>query len=168
METYGAKDKEALALLFNTQSQMKENQRDLIRCRKARKKPYFGRIDFRDARIRQTESYYVGGWGFPKSGQEPLVIDWRAPVASVYYENSLGPCRYTVKNEGVFEIDLKRKRTYEIADDKLKDFYDSDVVANDELLNKYLARNKKRCWGRLLPPYRRSRTPLSANPPRPM
>ena len=150
METYGAKDKEALALLFNTQSQMKENQRDLIRCRKARKKPYFGRIDFRDARIRQTESYYVGRVGISENGQEPLVIDWRAPVASVYYENSLGPCRYTVKNEGVFEIDLKRKRTYEIADDKLKDFYDSDVVANDELLNKYLARNKKAVLGEII------------------
>ncbi|HIS25341.1 MAG TPA: DUF4968 domain-containing protein [Candidatus Pullilachnospira intestinigallinarum] len=150
METYGPKDKEALALLFNTQSQMRENQRDLIRCRKARKKPYFGRIDFLDGRIRQEESYYVGRVGISQNGREPLVIDWRAPVASVYYENSLGPCRYTVKNEGTFAIDLKRKRTYEIENDKLKDFYDSDVVANDELLNKYLARNKKAVLGEII------------------
>lgn len=166
METYGAKDKEALALLFNTQSQMKENQRDLIRCRKARKKPYFGRIDFQDARIRQTESYYVGRVGISENGQEPLVIDWRAPVASVYYENSLGPCKYTVKNEGVFSIDLKRKRTYEIADDKLKDFYDSDVVANDELLNKYLARNKKAVLGEIIATIQKEQNAIIRKSPR--
>ena len=143
METYGTKDKEALALFHNTQSQMRENQRDLIRCRKARKKPYFGRIDFRDPKQPCAESYYVGRVGISENGSEPAVIDWRAPVASVYYENTMGRCSYTVKNEGQCEIDLKRKRTYEIADDRLIDFYDSDVVANDELLTRYLARNKR-------------------------
>lgn len=149
-ETYGTKDKEALTFFHNTQSQLRENQRDLIRCRKARKKPYFGRIDFRDPRIGQDESYYVGRVGISKSGSEPVVIDWRAPVASVYYENVSGPCRYMVKNEGTFEIDLKRKRTYEIADDRLKDFFDSDVVANDELLTKYLAKSKKAVLGEII------------------
>lgn len=118
MENYRLKDKEALALLHNTQSQLLESKRDLVRCRKARKKPYFGRIDFRDPKLLQEESYYVGRVGISENGSEPLVIDWRAPVASVYYENTIGPCRYVVKNEGVFEIDLKRKRTYEIAEDK--------------------------------------------------
>mgnify|MGYP000317402665 CR=1 FL=1 len=30
-----------------------------------------------------------------------------------------------------------------LKNDHLKDFFDSDVVANDELLTKYLAKNKK-------------------------
>ncbi|MDO4308732.1 MAG: DUF4968 domain-containing protein [Eubacteriales bacterium] len=150
METYGPKDKEGLALLHNTQSQIRENQRDLLRCRKARKKPYFGRIDFKDSRLPQEESYYVGRVGISKSGAEPVVIDWRAPVASVYYENSAGPCSYVVKGEGTCEIDLKRKRTYEIADDRLIDFFDSDVVANDELLTKYLAKSKKAVLGEII------------------
>lgn len=150
METYGPKDKEGLSLLHNTQSQLRENQRDLLRCQKARRKPYFGRIDFRDPHVSQPESYYVGRVGISKNGAEPVVIDWRAPVASVYYENALGLCRYVVKNEGVYEIDLQRKRTYEIADDKLKDFFDSDVVANDELLTKYLAKSKKAVLGEII------------------
>lgn len=150
METYGTKDKEALALFHNTQSQMRENQRDLIRCRKARKRPYFGRIDFRDPKQPCAESYYVGRVGISENGSEPAVIDWRAPVASVYYENTMGRCSYTVKNEGQCEIDLKRKRTYEIADDRLIDFYDSDVVANDELLTRYLARNKSAVLGEII------------------
>lgn len=143
MEAEESEAKQALLLLHTAQSQLRENQRELIRCRKARKKPYFGRIDFKDAKRSHMESYYVGRVGIAKDGSEPVVIDWRAPVASVYYENATGICQYTVKNEGTYEIDLKRKRTYEIAEDKLKDFFDSDVVATDELLNKYLAKSKK-------------------------
>ena len=77
-------------------------------------------------------------------------MDWRAPIASVYYESGLGPCQYTVSSEGTFTIDLKRKRTYEIENDHLKDFFDSDVVANDELLTKYLAKNKKAVLGEII------------------
>lgn len=150
METYGPKDKEALSLLRNTQSQLTEFKRDLLRNEKARKKPYFGRIDFKDPSLPSCESYYVGRVGISRNGSEPLVIDWRAPVASVYYESALGPCRYTVKSEGTYEIDLKRKRTYEIENDRLKDFFDSDVVANDELLTKYLAKSKKAVLGEII------------------
>ena len=56
LETYGAKDKETLALWHNTQSQLDESRRDLIRCEKARKKPYFGRIDFQDPQMEAEES----------------------------------------------------------------------------------------------------------------
>lgn len=150
METYGPKDKEALALFHNTQSQLLESRHDLIRCQKAGKKPYFGRIDFRDKGQAADESYYIGRAGISQSGQQPVVIDWRAPVASVYYEGAIGPCSYTVKNEGIYHVDLKRKRTYEIEQGRLKDFYDSDVVANDELLTQYLAKNKKAVLGEII------------------
>ena len=150
VETYGPKDKEALAMLHNTQAQMRERQRDLIRCRKARKTPYFGRIDFRDSGLSREESYYVGRVGISDESSEPVVIDWRAPLASVYYENNTGRCTYTVKGEGTFAVDLDRKRTYEIANDQLKDFFDSDVVANDELLTKYLAKNKTAVLGEII------------------
>lgn len=150
LEIYDTNDKEGLALWFNTQSQFKESQRDLSRCLKARKKPYFGRIDFIDAKLRKEESYYIGRVGIAKNNSKPLVIDWRAPVASVYYENSIGPCSYEVKNQGTYEIDLKRKRTYEIDGEKLIDFFDSDVVANDDLLTKYLAKSKKAVLGEII------------------
>lgn len=166
METYGTKDKEALAMFHNTQSQLRENQRDLLRCRKARRKPYFGRIDFRDPRFPQDESYYVGRVGISRNGSEPTVIDWRAPIASVYYENGLGSCTYTVKNEGSHTIDLKRKRTYEIADDRLIDFFDSDVVANDELLTKYLARNKSAVLGEIIATIQKEQNAVIRRSPR--
>lgn len=150
MEVYDASDKEGLSLWNNATAQLKETKRGITRFEKARSKPYFGRIDFKDPNMSFDESYYIGRVGIAKNSSEPLVIDWRAPIASVYYENSLGPCKYTVSSEGTFEIDLKRKRTYEIENDKLKDFFDSDVVANDELLTKYLAKNKKAVLGEII------------------
>ena len=101
-------------------------------------------------KLPQEESYYVGRVGISDKGSEPIVIDWRAPVASIYYENRTGLCQYEVKNHGSYEVDLERKRTYEIENDRLKDFFDSDVVANDELLTKYLAKSKKAVLGEII------------------
>ena len=162
LETYDVKDKEGLALWNNATARLKENEYDLIRYEKARKKPYFGRIDFKDGISQEEETCYIGRAGIAKNGSEPVVLDWRAPIASVYYESSMGPCTYTVSSEGTYEMDLVRKRTYEIEQDVLKDFFDSDVVANDELLTKYLAKNKRRYWERSLRQSRRSRMSSSA------
>ena len=150
METYDAKEAEGLALWNNATAKLNAYQHGMARLEKARKKPYFGRIDFQDPRLSFLESYYIGRVGISDEKAEPVVLDWRAPISSVYYENSTGPCNYTVSSEGTFSIDLKRKRTYEIENDHLKDFFDSDVVANDELLTKYLAKNKKAVLGEII------------------
>ncbi len=155
LDSFDARDKEMQAMWNNTESLFQESKRELLRCMKARKKPYFGRIDFTGAGLTEPESYYVGRVGISESGVEPFVIDWRAPMASVYYENALGTCTYEVKDTTedetrVHEIDLFRKRTYEIAEDKLVDFFDSDIVANDELLTKYLAKSKKAVLGEII------------------
>ena len=150
LEAYGAKDVEALSMIDNMQVRYEEAKKSLERYKKARKKPYFGRIDLTDKQIGKKEVFYIGKVGITKNIVEQEVIDWRAPIASVYYENGLGSCSYSVRNEGTYEITLNRKRTYEIEADKLKDFYDSDVVANDELLTKYLAKNKKAVLGEII------------------
>ena len=142
-EVYDVEDKEGLALWFNVDSRFQQVRQELLRMERSRKKPYFGRIDFSDTNLLKQECYYIGKSAISKEASDPIVIDWRAPIASVYYEKSLGLCTYSVKGEGAFEIELSRKRTYEIENDRLKDFFDSDVVANDELLTKYLARNKR-------------------------
>lgn len=143
-------DKEGLFLWNNAKAQLREAMNNLSRHEKACKKPYFGRIDFCDANGRQEESYYIGRVGIARENMEPAVIDWRTPVASVYYENAMGRGIYTVSSEGTYEIDLRRKRSYEIEDDRLKDFYDLDVVANDDLLTKYLSKNKTEVLGEII------------------
>ncbi|MBP3569882.1 MAG: DUF4968 domain-containing protein [Lachnospiraceae bacterium] len=171
LDSYDTRDKEVLALWHNTESLFQESKRDLLRCIKARKKPYFGRIDFKDAGLSEPESYYVGRVGISPDGVEQLVIDWRAPMASVYYENALGTCTYEVKdtkeNETkVHEIDLFRKRTYEIEEDKLIDFFDSDIVANDELLTKCLAKSKKAVLGEIIGTIQKEQNAIIRKSPR--
>lgn len=166
LETYDTKDKEALALWHNTESQLNENRMDLLRCKKARKKPYFGWISFKDDSQPGVESYYVGRVGIAKNGSEPVVIDWRAPIASLYYENAMGPCKYVVKNDGTYEVDLKHKRTYEIANDQLIDYFDSDVVATDELLTKYLAKSKKAVLGEIIATIQKEQNEIIRKSPR--
>lgn len=171
LDSYDTRDKEVLALWHNTESLFQESKRDLLRCIKARKKPYFGRIDFKDAALKEAETYYVGRVGISKDGLSQLVIDWRAPLASVYYENALGNCTYEVKGKEagetmVHDIDLLRKRTYEIENDTLKDFYDSDVVANDELLTKYLSKGKKAVLGEIIGTIQKEQNAIIRKSPR--
>ena len=149
-EEFDENDKEAQALWHNADARFKFVNQDLRRAEQARKKPYFGRIDFRDKKLKKDEVYYIGRSVIADNPAEPEVIDWRAPIASVYYDAALGDVSYSVKGEGKYDITLSRKRTYEIENDELKDFYDSDVVANDELLTKYLARNKKAVLGEII------------------
>ena len=149
-EEFDESDKEAQALWHNTDARFKFVNQDLRRAEQALKKPYFGRIDFKDKKIGKDEVYYIGRSVIADNPAEPEVIDWRAPIASVYYDAALGDVSYSVKGEGRFDITLSRKRTYEIEQNQLKDFYDSDVVANDELLTKYLARNKRAVLGEII------------------
>ena len=59
-EVYDAQDKEGLVLWNNAAAQLEENKRNVLRCEKARKKPYFGRIDFKDPKQKDEEVYYIG------------------------------------------------------------------------------------------------------------
>ena len=159
-------DKEGLFLWNNAKAQLKEAMNNLSRHEKACKKPYFGRIDFSDANGRQEEAYYIGRVGIAREDMEPAVIDWRTPVASVYYENAMGRGTYTVSSEGTYEIDLRRKRSYEIEDDRLKDFYDLDVVANDDLLTKYLSKNKTEVLGEIIATIQKEQNRIIRRSPR--
>ena len=59
LDVYEAQDKEGLALWNNATARLKENEYDLVRYEKARRKPYFGRIDFKDPNVKGDESYPV-------------------------------------------------------------------------------------------------------------
>lgn len=141
---------ELINLLENSLTLHDQMKRALERNERARNKPYFGRIDFYDELLEKEECIYIGKGGISKDTTHQAVIDWRAPVANAYYENGLGKCSYTAPGDRKIPIDLKLKRTYEIENGKLLDYYDSEVVANDELLTKYLAKNKQAVLGEII------------------
>ncbi len=97
----------------------------------ASKEPYFARIDFREYR-KEKESYYIGKFslGDSSTGDE-IVIDWRAPIADLYYSGTEGEAYYSAPIGVVNgELSLKRKFLYE--DSKLKDIFDEGI--NDIIL----------------------------------
>lgn len=69
---------------------------------------------FPGQKLKKDEVYYIGRSVIADNPAEPEVIDWRAPIASVYYDAALGDVSYSVKGEGKYDITLSRKRTYEI------------------------------------------------------
>ncbi len=125
-------------------------QRTLNRNLLALKKPYFGRIDYKEVGDKESYSLYLGKNGIRRKTSENMIIDWRAPISSVYYDSDIGESSYQTPFGDQIDILLSLKRTYEIAESKLIDFYDSDVIANDEFLTKYLSKNKEVVLGEII------------------
>lgn len=150
LEHYHDNDVELWTLLNNTITMNDHMKRALERNVRASHKPYFGRIIFRDETLGIEESLYIGKGGIARDKTSQMVVDWRAPVANAYYENGLGKCSYAAPEGKEIPIDLKLKRTYEIDEGRLLTFFDTEVVANDDLLMRYLSRNKEAVLGEIV------------------
>lgn len=141
---------DSYGLLAASQNILEHIQNSLRKNKAALKKAYFGRIDYRDHTYGTWETCYIGKNGITKNQTDVVIIDWRAPVSSVYYENELGEGSYQVPGAQQICIDLKKKRTYDIQEEKLLGFYDNDAAANDELLVRYLSQNKDAVLGDII------------------
>lgn len=136
--------------LVASQNILEHVQNTLRKNKAALDQPYFGRIVYDDLTYDASECCYIGKNGISRNQTDVVVVDWRAPVSNVYYENSLGKGRYTVPGSEDVEIDLHQKRTYDISDGTLHGFYDDDIAANDDLLVKYLSQNKEAVLGDII------------------
>lgn len=150
LQHYHDNDVEVYTQMSNTVTMRDHMQSALKRNQRATKKPYFGRIDFLDETLQKEEALYIGRGGIAKDTTHQVVVDWRAPVANAYYENGLGECSYCAPDGRELPIRLDLKRTYEIDQGKLLDYFDTEVIANDELLTKYLAKNKQAVLGEII------------------
>lgn len=125
-------------------------EKSLLKNLLAKDKPYFGRIDYTEHGEEKEFSLYIGKNGVMKSPSELLIVDWRAPIASVYYDSDIGESSYPSPLGDTIYVDLGLKRTFEISKGILKDFYDANVIANDEFLTKYLGKNKEAVLGEII------------------
>lgn len=150
LQHYHDNDVEVYTQMSNTVTMRDHMQSALKRNQRATKKPYFGRIDFLDETLQKEEALYIGRGGIAKDTTHQVVVDWRASVANAYYENGLGECSYHAPDGRELPIRLDLKRTYEIDNGRLLDYFDTEVIANDELLTKYLAKNKQAVLGEII------------------
>lgn len=130
---------------------IQEHLENTLRKNKAAlQKPYFGRIDYQEEESNQKEILYIGKNGIFQDKTEIIIVDWRAPVSALYYENELGKGNYNVPEMGSVSVDLQLKRTFDIQQGKLLGYFDQDVAATDELLINYLAQNKDAILGDII------------------
>lgn len=64
--------------------------------KKAKLNPYFGRIDFENG---HTDICYIGKLGVSDYDNNIITVDWRAPIATLYYDSNIGPCSYNVEKK---------------------------------------------------------------------
>lgn len=97
--------------------------------------PYFGRLDFQEDGKENSTPLYIGKVGLsdPQSGQL-LIIDWRAPVASMFYSFTGGEeMAFYVSPEGLIEGWVHLKRNLVIRDRELQRVVDAYIKGSDNI-----------------------------------
>lgn len=121
------------------EKQYEWNEMEIRRLTKMEKSPYFGRVDFEENDIGETDTIYIGTFSLmDEEAYEVYVVDWRAPIASMFYQFDLGPAWYEV-HEHKREVDITGKRQYKIEDGRLLSVYDTNSSMYDDILGEVLS-----------------------------
>lgn len=100
--------------------------------------PFFARIDLKEKGDSDSIPYYISKFGF-FDGATPLLIDWRAKLASLYYKYRYPQqnVSYSVEDES-FVFDMYLKRTYEIESGTVLKYFNNDIQLseNDLIIEK--------------------------------
>lgn len=101
--------------------------------------PYFGRITFVSDDIDEDiEDIYIGLTSV-MDGTKFYVLDWRSPIASLFYNSKFGEVSYKAPMGEVKGI-LSGKRQYKISNGKLERVVDSELHLDDDSLQDALSR----------------------------
>ena len=113
----------------------------LGRVKRLLKAPYFAKVQLQYEPDEDPEEYYIGSTGISEDALEPLVIDWRSPVAETYYNQDNGKTFYTVEGRRI-DVDLLLRRQYELSENHLNAFFDTQIAIEDPLLIRSLTRQR--------------------------
>lgn len=131
---------EAQALSIS-QSTHKHAAKKLSTLQKMENAPYFGRIDFHEQDMAMPEKIYIGISSLmDEAGEDFLIYDWRAPIASIYYEDEPGPAQYTTPG-GIISGTLEKKWQYLIQHGELQSMFDTSLTIGDEILQQVLGKS---------------------------
>ncbi|ASV66387.1 MULTISPECIES: HelD family protein [Cytobacillus] len=115
------------------------SKEELSSLKKSRLKPYFARIDFSRDDQPAEEVIYIGKTSlYSRENQDQLIVDWRSPIANLYYEGRLGDVSYVSNGEN-FNGELLLKRQFMMERGLLTEIRDIDLTTNDQLLQETLA-----------------------------
>ncbi|MER0281689.1 3'-5' exonuclease [Clostridioides difficile] len=104
---------------------------------KTKDSPYFARIDFRLKDVDDEYKYYIGRFAFDYE-DELLILDWRSPIASMFYDYEIGVAGYDAPI-GWVDGEITRKRQFKIKNGKLEYVLESSINIQDDILQKELS-----------------------------
>jgi DNA helicase-2/ATP-dependent DNA helicase PcrA len=114
------------------------NHRQLAKLSRARKSPFFGRLDFTEE-SGEAERLYIGLTQI-EEGNQFFVYDWRAPISSMFYEFGLGAASYEAP-VGKISGTISRRRQFKIVDGVITQCFDTDQNVADEFLQEVLSQS---------------------------
>ena len=132
-------------------------KKDIKSYEEAMMAPYFGRVDFRETKG-QDESIYIGKQSISSTTDgEEIVVDWRTPVADLYYSGTGGYSYYKAPN-GIIEGNLSLKRKFLFKDSKLEEIFDEGIneiivksgLEETDLVDEFLKINLEESRGKKL------------------
>lgn len=115
--------------------------KQLIRLEKQKKNPYFTRVDFVYDGEQTAEKIYIGSFSFSTKEERLLIYDWRAPIASIFYDYDLGKAHFQTP-AGTASGDIQRKRQIKFKDGAIDYVVESDTTVFDEVLQNELRQQK--------------------------
>lgn len=108
--------------------------------RKLRKAPYFAKVTFKPESAPAGKDIYIGLRTLQEHDTfRMLVCDWRAPVASLFYEDFDGTKAFYKAPKGNINGELLNKRQFKFENGKLVYYVDSDVKIDDDILRDVLS-----------------------------
>ncbi len=116
-----------------------EASNDIYFYNKLRLSPYFARVDFKADGALKEKTVYIGLRTLQNPDTfEMYVCDWRAPIASLFYEDFEEKAFFDAPR-GKMYGDLLLKRQYKFENGELKYYVDSDVKIDDDILREVLS-----------------------------
>ncbi|ABR47221.1 superfamily I DNA helicase [Alkaliphilus metalliredigens QYMF] len=129
-----------ISVLINTKF-IEMADRNFDNLKRIKDKPYFARIDFKPNERVEVDKVYIGKTSLMRAEDEvPLIVDWRSPIANIYYEGRIGETSYVAEG-GIQEGELLLKRQFTIEDGELKNIMDIDIMTTDTFLQASLEAN---------------------------
>jgi DNA helicase-2/ATP-dependent DNA helicase PcrA len=138
-------DEDQIIDYFDHENYVKEESyktidKRLMEFTKLKESPYFGKVTFKENED-IPEDIYVGRYGLTlENSFEPLIVDWRAPIAALFYKGTLGKSSFNPPT-GEIDVDILSRKQLIIKKSELKGIFDSAVDIKDEILQMVLTEN---------------------------
>lgn len=127
-------------LMHNEALQNSQNE-ELKKLERALESPYFARLDFCFEGETEAEAFYIGLLSIIDSkNYRQFVLDWRSPLASLYYDADLGVTSYNA-NGNLISGDLQKKLQILISKSKLRRVSEVGKELHDDMLQLVLSQS---------------------------